>query len=64
MIKLKKFILDVIRRYKVKKGNAVKTTLYLDAETYTDFKILAVKLNKSVSELVEQFMKQEISNGK
>jgi len=49
---------------KMKKGNAVKTTLYLDAETYTDFKILAVKLNKSVSELVEQFMKQEISNGK
>ena len=44
----------------MKKDKATKTTMYLDAETYTQFKIYAIILKKSVSELVEQFMKQEI----
>ena len=44
----------------MKKDKAIKTTMYLDAETYMKFKIYAITLNKSVSELVDQFMKQEI----
>ena len=44
----------------MKKYKATKTTMYLDTETYMKFKIYAITLNKSVSELVEQFMKQEI----
>ena len=44
----------------MKKDKAIKTTMYLDTETYMKFKIYAITLNKSVSELVEQFMKQEI----
>ena len=44
----------------MKKDKAKRITMYLDAEVYTQFKIYAITLNKSVSELVEQFMKQEI----
>ena len=44
----------------MKKDKATKTTMYLDSEVYMQFKIHAITLNKSVSELVEQFMKQEI----
>lgn len=44
----------------MKKDKAIKTTMYLNAETYMQFKIYAITLNKSVSELIEQFMKQEI----
>lgn len=44
----------------MKKDKAKRITMYLDAETYMQFKIYAITLNKSVSELVEQFMKQEI----
>ena len=44
----------------MKKGKAKRITMYLDVEVYTQFKIYAITLNKSVSELVEQFMKQEI----
>ena len=44
----------------MKKDKATKTTRYLNAETYMQFKIYAITLNKSVSELVEQFMKEEI----
>ena len=44
----------------MKKYKAIKTTMYLDAEVYMQSKIYAITLNKSVSELVEQFMKQEI----
>lgn len=44
----------------MKKDKATKTTMYLDAEVYMQFKIYAITLNKSVSELVEQFMKKEI----
>ena len=44
----------------MKKNKATKTTMYLDKDIYMKFKIYAITLNKSVSELVEQFMKQEI----
>lgn len=48
----------------MKKETARRISLYVDGATYKEFQILAIKLGKSVSELVEQFMKQEISNGK
>lgn len=44
----------------MKKDKAIKTTMYLDAETYMQFKIYAITLNKSVSELVEQFMRETL----
>ena len=44
----------------MKKDKATKTTMYLDKDIYMKFKIYAINLNKSISELVEQFMKQEI----
>ena len=44
----------------MKKDKAKRITMYLDTKTYMKFKIYAITLNKSVSELVEQFMKQEI----
>lgn len=44
----------------MKKERAKRVTMYVDAEVYKQFQILAIKLNTSVSELVEQFMKQEI----
>ena len=44
----------------MKKDKAKRITLYIDAETYMQFKIYAITLNKSVSKFVEQFMKQEI----
>lgn len=45
----------------MKKDKSKRITMYLDTETYMQFKIYAITLNKSVSELVEQFMKQEIA---
>lgn len=47
----------------MKKDKATKTTMYLDAKTYMQFKIYAIKQNKSVSELVEEFMKKRIKEG-
>ena len=44
----------------MKKDKSKRTTMYIDADVYMQFKIIAVTLNKSVSELVEEFMKQEI----
>ena len=48
----------------MKKDKAIKTTMYLDAEVSMNFKIYAITLNKSVSKLVEQFMKQEVEKWK
>ena len=48
----------------MKKDKATKTTMYLDAETYMQFKIYAITLNKSVSELVEQFMRETLKEMK
>lgn len=42
----------------MKKDKATKTTMYLDAETYMQFKIYAITLNKSVSELIEEHMRE------
>lgn len=44
----------------MKKDRAKRITMYIDTEVYKQFQILAITLDKSVSELVEQFMKQEI----
>lgn len=44
----------------MKKDKAKRVTMYIDAEIYKKFQMLALTLDKSVSELVEQFMKQEI----
>lgn len=44
----------------MKKETAKRVTMYIDKEIYKQFQIFAITLNKSVSELVEQFMKQEI----
>lgn len=48
----------------MKKDKATKTTMYLDTKVYMQYKIYAITLNKSVSELVEQFMKQEVEKWK
>ena len=48
----------------MKKDKATKTTMYLDGETYMQFKIYAMALNKSVSELVEQFMRETLKEMK
>ena len=48
----------------MKKDKATKTTMYLDAETYMQFKIYAITLNKSVSELIEQFMRETLKEMK
>ena len=48
----------------MKKDKAMKTTMYLDVETYMQFKIYAITLNKSVSELVEQFMRETLKEMK
>lgn len=36
----------------------IKTTIYIDKETYNRFRIYAITLNTSVSSLIEQFMKE------
>ena len=43
----------------MKKDKAKRITMYLDAETYMQFKIYAITINKSVSDIVEQFMKKK-----
>ena len=44
----------------MKKDKSKRITMYLDAEVYTQFKIYAITLNKSVSELVEQYMRETL----
>ena len=48
----------------MKKDKATKTTMYLDTETYMQFKIYAITLNKSISELVEQYMRETLKQMK
>ena len=48
----------------MKKDKAKRITMYLDAKTYMQFKIYAITLNKSVSELVEQFMRETLKEMK
>lgn len=42
----------------MKKDNAKRITLYVDEETYKQFQIYAITINKSVSSLIEQHMKE------
>ena len=44
----------------MKKETAKRISLYVDSATYKEFQILAIKLGKSVSELIEQYMKEQI----
>ena len=37
-----------------------KVTLSIDEETWKEFRILAIKSNKSASELIEEFMKNRL----
>lgn len=46
----------------MKKEKAKRTTLYIDTDIYLQFKMYAISINKSVSELVEKYMK-EIKKG-
>lgn len=49
----------------MKKEKAKRITLYIDNYVYTSFKIYAISIGKSVSELVENYMKEikgEIEN--
>lgn len=46
----------------MKKEKAKRITLYIDNDVYLNFKMYAVSINKSVSEIVEKFMK-EIEKG-
>lgn len=44
-----------------KKNENARTTIYINKSVYKKFKILSIEQNKSVSELIETFMKKEIS---
>lgn len=46
----------------MKKEKSKRITLYIDNDIYLNFKMYAVSINKSVSEIVEKFMK-EIEKG-
>ena len=51
----------------MKKEKAKRITLYIDNDIYTSFKIYALCVEKSVSELVENYMREikgEIENEK
>lgn len=42
----------------MKKEKAKRITLYIDKEIYIEFQIYALSIGKSVSELVENYMKE------
>lgn len=44
----------------MKKEKAKRITLYIDKEIYIEFQIYALSIGKSVSELVENYMKEII----
>ena len=44
----------------MKKETAKRITMYIDSKAYKQFQMIALTLEKSVSQLVEDFMKQEI----
>lgn len=51
----------------MKKEKAKRVTLYIDNDVYTYFKMYALCINKSVSELIENHMREikgEIENEK
>ena len=50
----------------MKKDKADRITLYVDRKVYQEYKMYAIMINKSVSSLIEQFMREtlkEMKNG-
>ena len=50
----------------MKKDRADRITLYVDRKVYQEYKMYAIMVNKSVSSLIEQFMREtlkEMKNG-
>ena len=44
----------------MKKDRADRITLYVDRKVYQEYKIYAIMINKSVSSLIEQFMRETL----
>ena len=50
----------------MKKDRADRITLYVDRKVYQEYKMYGIMVNKSVSSLIEQFMREtlkEMKNG-
>ena len=48
----------------LKKDRADRITLYVDRKVYQEYKMYAIMINKSVSSLIEQFMRETLKDVK
>ena len=48
----------------LKKDRADRITLYVDRKVYQEYKMYAIMINKSVSSLIEQFMRETLNEMK
>ena len=48
----------------MKKDRADRITLYVDRKVYQEYKMYAIMVNKSVSSLIEQFMRETLKEMK
>ena len=48
----------------MKKDRADRITLYVDRKIYQEYKMYAIMINKSVSSLIEQFMRETLNEMK
>ena len=48
----------------MKKDRADRITLYVDRKVYQEYKMYSIMINKSVSSLIEQFMKKTLKEMK
>ena len=48
----------------MKKDKADRVTLYIDKKVYQEYKIYAIMINKSVSSLIEEYMRKVLNEMK
>ena len=48
----------------MKKDKADRITLYVDRKVYQEYKMYSIMINKSVSSLIEQFMRETLKEMK
>lgn len=48
----------------MKKDRADRITLYVDRKVYQEYKMYAIMINKSVSSLIEEFMRKTLNEMK
>ena len=48
----------------MKKDRADRITLYVDRKVYQEYKMYSIMINKSVSSLIEQFMRETLKEMK